>query len=164
MKQPNPYACLPTCVAMLLETKGVSYRPEQIMAEIGHDGTQIILGNPRQFTIYELVDWLWPKGYTLPEIVLHPLFMADVSGSELPGDHLECVELYPPEINQKRIDSYLATTSGILLGRESFDRTHAMAWIDGRVHDPRTEKICLFTEAMPLEVYYPFIQIKSEAK
>lgn len=164
MKQPNPHACIPTCLAMLLnQVFPPIWTAEMVMKQFGHDGSELILGKPRRFTMAEVTDLLWQYGYMMPEIVLEPLFVSDSSGSDLPPDTLPCVPLYTREACDKRLNDYLAKSIGMLVGRESFDSLHAVAWFGGKIHDPKIGEAYGYGETpYGFEAYYPLLQIKSK--
>lgn len=156
MKQPNPNSCLAVCLTVLLNGKGLHIKLDDVFSMLGHDGNQLILGKPRQVTIQEVIDVAYIYGYSVTEIILSPMFSDIEASVDLPDDgSVTLTSVYSPEREKQRIDAYMGNHKGFLVGRESFDKRHAVVWLGGgQVLDPMDGQEKSIAESIQVEAFY----------
>jgi len=111
--------------------------PNELIAEIGHDGTGImfpqVIGTIRQrsFHIQEIIDCCWKRGKALTPI--------DIAPCTAPDGHPDLVqEIWDREKAKARITKYLTGNIALLIGRLGVKGLgHACAWDGELVYDPR---------------------------
>jgi hypothetical protein len=113
-------------------------KPETLIKEIGHDGSEIIwpqlTGHVAQkgFHIQEILDCFWRRGFTLTQIVAYPC--------SLPyGDTIDLKPhiLWNNDFAKERFKRIIHDREGIILGRISIGQMHACAWDGENIYDPR---------------------------
>lgn len=143
-KKPNPWSCLPTAFAIVIE------RPvQQIFDYLGHDGGEITnpyLPEPykrRGFHIQEMIDFCWHIGYSVTPIEFCPC---------LAVENRPDVIVYPVN-GLERIQKYLDSIEGVLTGIDTFNR-HALAWDRKDAIDPDTGLKIMLSESLILDTFY----------
>lgn len=131
--KPNPWSCAITSLAMVLQ------RPvEQLIEEIGHDGSEIIfpgLDEPMQrrgFHSQELIHLAWQHGFSVTAFELFPAIVPTSGGSV-------SVPVYFGQArgNWERLIDMIHTTQGVLAGRCSPNGVrHAVCYDHGEIFDP----------------------------
>ena len=124
IKQPNPWSCLPTALAMVLDES--SY---DLIKEIGHDGSEEIVFSPRRkgkkgFHIQELTKLCCKRRKALIQfdryVNIHHSEGITVSFS----DDIEYIY------------TLMHDNKGILLGQTKDNKDHAVAWDGEKIYDP----------------------------
>lgn len=148
-KQPNSWSCLPTAFAYVL---GIPVT--NVLELVGHDGSQIINPrlpeprNRRSFHIQEMVDVCHHYQHLACLIQAMPCF-----------DEQDIMEA-PKAV--KRLQHYLNLYNGVIIGSTRKDHRHAVAWINGTVHDPNGTKYGLENRSLVVEEFYIVHRIRSE--
>jgi hypothetical protein len=148
IKQPNRWSCLPTTLAILLDTEVAT-----IIDIIGHDGSTIIFPEKedphrrRSFHIQEIVMAAYQLGYALIQMEAEATILS-VSGDVHPLGNYDLITcLYNGSV-------------GILCGLGRNGNRHAAVWNGHVVIDPmgpNTYPISDFT----IEAYFMLYKIKS---
>ena len=119
--QPNEHSCVITSVATLLNVS-----IEELVRQIGHDGSELIHGTYRGHHIQEIIDLLDGLHCSLTPIQFEPEYRAS----------LESVA-YPLKVREHgRLEQHLEG-DGLLTGRRG-NIGHCCAYIKGLVIDPMT--------------------------
>lgn len=138
---PNRWSCIPTSFAMVLN-KSV----EELIAAIGHDGSELINGRVRAFHIQELID----ACYQFNQLVtcIEPLPISQTSdGFQFP--------IHYKEGNTERFMRYVDRYSGVFVGHGiQSGQNHAVAWCNQtkRIYDPSGKVYCL--NDYPIRQFY----------
>jgi hypothetical protein len=128
--QPNNHSCLITSSAMLLKTP-----VENLIRQIGHDGSELINGNPRGHHIQEIIDLLDNIHCSLTPIQFEPEYRASVDSVA-----------YPLKVREySRLEQHLEG-DGLLTGRRG-NVGHCCAYVKGLVFDPMS---CSKTTVYPI--------------
>lgn len=124
--QPNSASCLATALAIVM-----NHPVEQVMAEIGHTGMEIIFNvvgvvKYRGFHIQEMIDYALAHDWAVTWIEAIPIREYKEQTWKLPLD------------NQARMARHLTGTRGVLVGEMMGGRGHAVAWdgVTEKVIDP----------------------------
>lgn len=126
IKQPNAWSCLPAAFAMAIDLPF-----EQVIAEIGHDGSEIIWPeatdpfNRRSFHIQELIYVAFNNWHSVTSFEAYPI-------SVRPGTAVP----YKLEGFEKRLFELMSKERGVVTGRLHTGIRHAMYWEFDRVYDP----------------------------
>lgn len=113
--QHNAWSCLPTAFAIALDVE-----PKEILEFCGHDGSEILwpdLQEPqrrRGFSLHEMID------FCISQLVYPVEINADTGYGEEPCFHLENEEF--------RLEHYMTTSPGVLVGISLGGKNHAVAW------------------------------------
>jgi hypothetical protein len=117
--QPNEHSCVITSVAMLLNVP-----IEELVQQIGHDGSELIHGTPRGHHIQEIIDLLDGLHCSLTPIQFEPEYRATVNSAA-----------YPLKVREHdRLEQHLEG-DGLLTGRRR-NVGHCCAYMKGLVFDP----------------------------
>jgi hypothetical protein len=133
-RKPFRWGCAIASLAMVLDVPA-----EQLVREIGHDGSQIVwegLPEPlcrRGFNPQELIDCCLNRGLAVTEIQAFPVF--DCPGRLPQVQRLTVLFGAEPLENWKRFTSHIASSCGILFGR-GLHCEHAVAYDLGEIYDP----------------------------
>jgi len=128
--QPNTHSCLITSSAMLLKTP-----VENLIRQIGHDGSELINGNPRGHHIQEIIDLLDNIHCSLTPIQFEPEYRASMDSVA-----------YPLKVREhSRLEQHLEG-DGLLTGRRN-NVGHCCAYMKGLIFDPIN---CYKTEVYPI--------------
>ena len=132
-KQPTAWSCLPTAFAMALD-KPV----EEIIKAIGHDGSEVYWPEleshwaNRAFHVQELVDYCFWNEIAVVCIDAMPCFNHfDSRAVAKEVKYLSGLEY------ADRLERYLKSYFGVLVGTTNFNSGHAVAWDGENVFNPR---------------------------
>lgn len=148
--QPNPWTCLATSFAMVLD------RPVQDVFDwCGHNGSRPLWKtlederfNHAGHHIQELIDYAYVLGYSVTPIDVNPAYVHFIKTDEHP-------HLWSEEHCMGRFTRYLENNNGIIAGKIGFNYGHAVAYIDHKIYDPRGHIIeDINTLEMGIETFY----------
>lgn len=142
---PNKWSCLPTAFANVI---GVPLG--HLIQKIGHDGSEKIArwnGERRGFHSQELIDVLESMGWAVISIEVDPHLDQGHGYATLPV----------MDYKEDRLFRHMDLTNGVLCGiLVKEDIGHAVAWIDGKIHDPRGAGLVREREDFLFKDYKPF--------
>lgn len=131
IKSTNRYSCVLDSFAFII---GVA--PSVLIDRVGHlgferkgEGQGI---RPLGYHVQELIGPLADLGYSVTPFELYPVTYDEGSKENrlvwFGNQHNNC--------NEVRLQRYMTGKNGVLTGRNRQGTGHAVAWMDGKVHDP----------------------------
>lgn len=129
INQTNSWGCFITSAAMVLDES-----VEQLIQELGHDGSEIVAPDVRKGLHYqEFIDLAIKRGFTVTTIEYNPESENYPTGLTW--------EVIPEEKRQERFHNHLLGHRGIICGLKKTNY-HAVAIdIDGKIYDPGKRKV-----------------------
>jgi len=121
LPKPENWQCVPTSFAMVL---GIPVA--QVIAEIGHDGGELLPGGRRGHHVQEMIDLCLRHGFAVTPIEACPV------SQTMTG---QTYAILAPARGEDRFLTALATTQGVIEGVGSYCG-HMVAYDHGRIFDP----------------------------
>ena len=114
---------------------------QALIDSIGHDG------RGKGFTVQEMISALVPLGYAVTVFDRNPMKC-------FPDGQVESV--YCNVTAEARWDWSLLYGDGVVFGKKSGSRPHAMAWVDGKLYDVSNPSGTIFDADCNLDGWVPW--------